>query len=186
MASQTARRFATYADIEALPEHQVGELIDGELCVHSRPAPRHAEAGSSLLVELKGAFQWGRGGPGGWLISPEPELHLRAEVVAPDVAGWRKEALPRLPDIAYFTPATAWVCEALSDSNETLDRGKKMAIYARHGVRDVWLIDPAERELEAFVNDDGVFRPAGAFRGPVRVRVPPFAGRELDLALPRA
>lgn len=135
------------------------------------------------MVELKGPFQWGRGGPGGWWILPEPELHLGADVVVPDLAGWRKEALPRLPEIAYFTLAPAWVCEVLSASTEALDRGEKMAIFARHGVRDAWLIDPAERTLEAFANDGGAFRPAGTSRGSARVRVPPFAERELDLAL---
>src|SRR5688572_23545703 len=108
-----------------------------------------------------------------WIL-PEPELHLGADVVVPDLAGWRKEALPRLPEIAYFRLAPAWLCEVLSASTETLDRGKKMATFARHGVRDVWFIDPADRTLEAFANDGGVFCPAGTFRGSARVRVPPF------------
>lgn len=185
MASQPARKRATYADIEALPEHLVGEIIDGELYVHPRPAPRHAEAGSQLLVDLKGAFQRGRGGPGGWWILPEPEIHLEAGevVVVPDLAGWRKEALPALPEGAYFTLAPAWVCEVLSASTEVVDRGKKMTIHARHGVRDAWLVDPGLRRLEAFVNDQGVWRPAGTWRGAERVRASPFAEYELDLAL---
>ena len=72
---------ATYADIEALPETMIGEIIDGELYVQPRPAGPHTNATSNLGGMLFGPFRMGNGGPGGWIILDEPELHLGADVL---------------------------------------------------------------------------------------------------------
>ena len=106
-----ARRPATYADLLAVPDHLVGEIVGGELYTSARPAPRHAAAASTLVSLLHGPFDLGRGGPGGWRILFEPELHLGADIVVPDVAAWRRERMPRLPDEVYFSIAPDWVCE---------------------------------------------------------------------------
>ena len=87
-------RAATYADIERLPPHLVGEIIYGTLHAHPRPAPRHAVAASELGSEITSPFRRGRGGPGGWIFMVEPELHLGAHVVVPDIAGWKIERQP--------------------------------------------------------------------------------------------
>ncbi len=99
---------ATYNDILALPEHVVGEIIRGVLRTHPRPAPKHARAYSSLGGELHGPFDHDRNGPGGWWILDEPELHLGADVVVPDLAGWKMmPASPsrRLTRLRSISPA---------------------------------------------------------------------------------
>ncbi len=141
-------RPATYADLLALPEHVVGEIIAGELIVSPRPAPRHAVASSVLGGEIGPPYHGGRGGPGGWWILDEPELHFGDDVLVPDLAGWRRERMPVVPDTAYFTLAPDWICEVLSPSTARLDRASKLGVYAREGVRHVWLIDPIQRLLE--------------------------------------
>ena len=113
-----------------------------------RPSPRHARASSSLGVTLGGPFDHGRGGPGGWYLLDEPELHLAADVVVPDLAGWRRERLPALPTDAYIALAPKWVCEILSPSTASTDRVRKLRIYARERVSHAWLIDPLARTLE--------------------------------------
>jgi len=80
-----------------VPPHLVAEILTGKLVTRPRPAPRHTLAGSSLGDELLGPFQKGRGGPGGWWILDEPELHLDDDVLVPDMAGWRRERMPKLP-----------------------------------------------------------------------------------------
>lgn len=147
---QPKAKTATYADIEALPENMVGEILFGALHTHPRPAPRHARATSTLGVELGGPFDRGRGGPGGWIILDEPELHLGPHVVVPDLAGWRRERMPKLPDTAYFETAPDWVAEVLSPSTARIDRTDKLAIYATFGVRHAWYVDPDQRTLEVF------------------------------------
>src|SRR5207244_10248706 len=114
----TARRFATYEELLAVPDHFVAEILDGELHTSPRPAPRHAVASTRLAGDLVGPFARGRGGPGGWWILVEPELHLDDDVVVPDLAGWRRSRLPEMPGAAYFALAPDWLCETLSPSTE--------------------------------------------------------------------
>ncbi|MBZ4423207.1 Uma2 family endonuclease [Myxococcus sp. RHSTA-1-4] len=175
------KRPATYEDLLALPENMVGQIIDGELISMPRPASRHAVAYSSLLTAVNNAFGQGQGGPGGWWIIGEPELHFGKDVLVPDIAGWRIERMPEVPDVPYFTLAPDWVCEVLSPSTATLDRNRKRAIYAREGVGHVWLVDPAERTLEVYQLRDGRWAERGRYSGEERVRAEPFESLELKL-----
>jgi Uma2 family endonuclease len=182
---------ATYADLEAVPAHQVAELIEGTLYVMPRPAPRHANTSSALGGELHGPFRKGIGGPGGWWILFEPELHFPdvtapkgINVLDPDIAGWRRERMPTLPATAYFDLAPDWVCEVVSKSTEKLDREVKMPVYAREGVRHAWLLDPIAKTLEVYTLERGRrWGEPQRFQGDARVRVAPFDAVELDLSL---
>ena len=60
-----------------------------------------------------------------------------------------------MPDTAYFTLAPDWVCEVLSASTRRFDLHGKRPIYAREGVGHLWLVDPADRTLEAFELREG-------------------------------
>lgn len=174
---------ATYDDILALPDHLVGELIDGELHVSPRPAPRHAVATAALGGELWPPFHGGRGGPGGWWILDEPELHLGRDVLVPDLAGWRRVHLPTIPDAAYFTVPPDWVCEVLSPRTARLDRVKKLAVYLREGVEHAWLIDPLQKTLEVLRRDGSRWVILSTHSDDDVVRAEPFDAVELSLKL---
>lgn len=150
-----AVKFATYEDLFDLPEHIVGEIIAGRLVTHPRPAPKHARAYSSLGGHIWNPYDGGHNGPGGWWILDEPELHLGADILVPDLAGWRRERMPRLPETAWFELAPDWVCEILSPSTAKVDRAEKLPIYAAQGVRHAWLVDPDLKTLEVFENREG-------------------------------
>ncbi len=165
---------ATYQDVLEAPEHQVAEVIDGTLYTHPRPAPRHATASSRLGIEIGGPFDRGRGGPGGWRIIDEPELHLGKDILVPDMGGWCRERMPQLPDTAYFTLAPDWTCEILSASTRKLDLLRKRPIYAREGVQHLWLIDPVDRILEAFEFRDGQWLLIASAQDDEPVSIPPF------------
>jgi Uma2 family endonuclease len=183
-------RRATYADLEAVPAIKVAELIRGTLYVMARPAPKHSRASSMLGGELTGPFDRGRGGPGGWWILDEPELHFpdptelgAIDALVPDLAGWRRERMPTLPTTAYFALAPDWICEVLSPSTKDLDRDEKMPVYAREGVRHAWLIDPLAKTLEVYALDaDGAWGAPVIHRDVDVVRAPPFEAIELDLS----
>lgn len=176
-----AKRSATYDDLLAVPEHLVAEIIRGALITHPRPASLHARASSRLGAELDGPFDRGKGGPGGWIILDEPELHLHGDVLVPDLAGWRRERMPELPDAAAFELAPDWVCEVLSPSTAAIDRAEKMPIYAREGVTNLWLVDPIARTLEACRLEQGRWLLLGTWRDDAKVRAEPFAEFELEL-----
>jgi len=168
-----------------VPAHLRSEIVRGTLYVMSRPAPKHATTASGLGADLYGAFQRGRGGPGGWWIIDEPELQLvPREPIVPDLAGWRVERMPELPDTACFTLVPDWVCEVLSRSTERLDRDEKLPYYAEHGVRHVWLLDPIDQRLEVHTLDPATkrWREVEIHRGEIAVRAAPFDAIELDLA----
>ena len=167
-------RKATYRDVLDAPAHMVAEIVRGALHLQPRPASRYALAGSSLGIEIGGPFQRGRGGPGGWWILDEPELHFGGDILVPDLAGWRRERMPEYPDTPWFTLAPDWVCEILSPSTRKLDLEEKRPIYAREGVSHLWFVDPAARTLEAFALEGGAWTPAGAARENEPVRLPPF------------
>jgi Uma2 family endonuclease len=177
------RRDELYDEYLSVPKHLRAEIIGGTLYVSPRPAPKHANASSSLGGELSGPFQRGRGGPGGWWILDEPELQLDVKSpIVPDLAGWRLERMPELPDTAYFTITPDWVCEVLSRSTEKLDRDEKLPYYAAHGVRHVWLIDPVDKRLEVYaLDDERRWRAVRVYEGDVEVRADPFAAVEIDL-----
>ena len=170
----TARKFATYEDLFDLPDNVVGEIIHGQLITHPRPAPKHAVASSSMGGELIGPFQKGRGGPGGWWILDEPELHLGPHILVPDLAGWRRERLPVMPDTAFFTLPPDWICEVLSPGTVRMDRADKMPIYGEYEVSFLWLIDPTLHTLEAFVLRDGRWLLERVYQEDDEVRATPF------------
>lgn len=139
-----------YADIEALAPDLVGEIVYGVLHTHPRPAPRHARAASTLGVELGGPFDRGRGGPGGWTILDEPELQLGPHVVVSELAGWRRECMPKLTATAFFDMPPDWIAEILSPSTARVNRNDKLAITAAYKVAHAWYVDPDQRTLEVF------------------------------------
>ncbi len=129
-------------------------------------------------------FDFGNGGPGGWAILVEPELHFGEDIVVPDLAGWRRERFPTLtPDTAFLEVPPDWACELLSRSTAVHDRREKLPIYARAGMRHVWLINALTRTLEIFRLHDGAWIAVATHRGDARVRAEPFDAIELDLSI---
>jgi Uma2 family endonuclease len=179
-----AKRRATYEDLLAVPEHLVAELIHGALVTQPRPAAPHALAASVLGIELGGPFHRGKGGgPGGWVILDEPELHLRGgHVLVPDLAGWRRDRMPEVPATAAIELAPDWVCEVLSASTEATDRADKMPLYALEKVRHLWLIDPLTRTLETYRLEGERWMLLATWRDDAFVRAEPFDAIELELA----
>lgn len=178
----TAQKPATYDDLLGLPENVVGEIIAGRLVTHPRPSPKHARAYSSLGVKIGNPFDHGENGPGGWWILDEPELHLERDVLVPDLAGWKRERMPRLPETAWFELPPDWACEILSPSTARVDRAEKLPIYARHGVRYAWLVEPDLRTLEVFENREGQWVLLTVLEDDAAVSQPPFDAISFSLS----
>ena len=177
---------ATYADLEALPERFVGELIDGTLYAQPRPGYPHVQAASMLLVLLGAAF--GRrsgddgGRPGGWCLLAEPELHFGADVLVPDIAGWRRERMPQVPNVPWTDLAPDWLAVVTSPSTEQLDRGLKLEVYHRVGVAHVWLVEPLARRVEVLRWNEAGWLLAATHLGDAEAGIEPFAAVPLLLA----
>ncbi len=184
LGAMIERRRATYEDVLAAPPEKVAEVIDGELTLFPRPAKPHTAAASALGEELGPAFKRGRGGPGGWILLDEPELHVVEDILVPDMAGWRRERMPVMTnELPYFDLVPDWACEVLSDSTRKLDRAKKVPIYARSGVKHVWLVDPIARTVEVLRLEREKYVIMATWADDARVRAEPFDAVELDLAV---
>lgn len=182
--AQVLPQFTLYDQLMALPDNQVGEMIGGQLHTQPRPAGPHAVAEGAINFRISGPFRFGEGGPGGWWILTEPEIHLirDTEVVVPDLAGWKRERLPVIPRDHRFEVTPDWVCEILSPSTAQKDRTLKLPLYARYGVAHAWLVDPLARTLEAYALQDGQWLLLGAIREDDPVCFPPFTAVTFSLA----
>ncbi|MFS8068822.1 MAG: Uma2 family endonuclease [Byssovorax sp.] len=176
-------RPATRADLDSLPPGWRGEIIDGVLYSFTRPRPPHANTEDMVTDDLKGPFQRGHGGPGGWWILSEPGIELpRAPELSPDLAGWRKERLPMLPRDKPIALVPDWLCEVLSPSTRSYDQIVKRRFYAEIGVNHIWYIDPLQRLLEVSRLIDGKWLQLGLYGADEKVRAEPFEAIEINLA----
>jgi Uma2 family endonuclease len=177
------------AAFRAVPDTMIAEILDGELHTMPRPARPHTNAASVLGGELHGPFRRGIGGPGGWVILDEPEIHLgpKPDKLVPDLAGWRRERMPNALGESdappHYDRAPDWVCEILSPNTEATDRGQKMRIYRREGIGHAWLINPITQTLEVYRLEAGRWVLLDTFEGSAVVRAEPFDAIELALAL---
>ncbi|MEW6364674.1 MAG: Uma2 family endonuclease [Acidobacteriota bacterium] len=182
---EPARRFATYEDLLQVPDHMIAEIIDGELVTSPRPGARHTLASSVIGADLVGHLGRGPGGTGGatgWWILDEPELHLGVHILVPDLAGWKRERMPQVPDVAFFTLAPDWVCEVVSPRSSRMDRVRKKRIYAREGIGWLWIVDPNAQTLEVSRRAGDLWQDAGSFEATDTARAEPFSEIEIDLA----
>lgn len=183
-ARKREKTLATYEDLLQVPEHLVAEVIDGELYTQPRPAVRHALGASALGSGIFLPFHQGKDGPGGWVVLFEPELHLgdKPHILVPDLAGWRRERMPLIPDVAWIELTPDWVCEVISPSTVRKDRVLKMPIYLDVGVEWLWILDPERKTLEAYQAAGSHWMLLGSWGGDDVVRVQPFDAVELPLA----
>jgi Uma2 family endonuclease len=179
-----ARRRATYDDLLQVPDTLIAEIIDGGLLTSPRPAFPHARATSAIIQDLAPFDRrpGGPGGPGGWWILFEPELHLGADVLVPDLAGWQRERMPVLENIPYCELAPDWVCEVISPATARLDRVRKMPIYAREQVSHLWLVDPLVHTLEVYRLEGQQWIVVSMHGGAEEVHAEPFEAIELDIS----
>ena len=181
--SQSAGAVATYEDLYTIPDNMTGEIIDGKLIVTPRPSRKHGYAASSLgrlLPPLR--FAEG-GGPSDWVFIAEPEIAFDQDLLAPDIAGWKRERFPVEEDHNWISAAPDWVCEVLSPSTARTDKTAKMPIYARARVPYLWLLDPLARTLDVFRLTEGQWLVAGLYAGNDKVRAEPFQAVEIELGL---
>jgi Uma2 family endonuclease len=173
---------ATAADLAA-PGHERAEVIRGVIVEKAPPSFEHADAQSSLAGFLKGPFQRGRGGPGGWRIGTEVEVELEAhEVYLPEVAGWRRERVPERPRGRPIRVRPDWVAEVLSPSNAENDLGGKLFAYHRAGVPHYWIIDPEHETLTVYRSSSECYVVLLTAGRRETVRAAPFEELELEVA----
>ena len=185
----SGKRPARLEDLLTVPEHLVGEILEGELVITPRPAAQSVFTRTALGAEL-GRRRGGAegGGSAGWWIFDEARVRLGStNVLVPDLTGWRRQRMPKPPQnnnagIPTFELPPDWVCEVLSPSTAVLDRTRKLGLYANHGVCWLWLVDAVHRTVEVLWLEGDEWVVAGNFGGEQKARMPPFDAIELELS----
>src|SRR5579859_6089044 len=181
VAKTTPSLVELIAELERLPATLRGEIIRGTLYTNPRPLPRHMDIEGSLVDQLRPPYHRGRGGPGGWWILPEPGISLEGSPeFSPDVAGWRRERLPTLPD-GKLTLAPDWLCEIHSLRTRGYDLRVKRPFYAEIGVEWLWYVDADARTLTISRLQGGRWLELGIYGEREKIRVAPFDEAQMDL-----
>jgi Uma2 family endonuclease len=165
------------------PEGMIGEIVDGMVTMSPRPGHPHTKAATLLTALLTNAFSFGIGGPGGWVILFEPRIRFgRRNIRVPDVAGWRRERFQAPEGNGPYTVVPDWICEVRSARTALIDSTEKLPLYAEHGVRHAWMVDPIGQTLQALRLEEHKWVIMQSSGGEMKVRAEPFDAVELDLA----
>lgn len=180
-AARTRTFEELYAEIAQLPEGMTGEILeDGVIRTMSRPGKRHRRAAGACLDALSGVNANLRGS--GWWIEVETEIRFPVNrLVVPDLAGWRIERVPDLPDENPLTVLPDWCCEILSPRTARDDKGLKLPLYAQSGVLWSWFVDPVLRLVEIYQTVNGLPALIATAQEDERRVLPPFE-HEISLA----
>lgn len=181
---EAARKRAAYEDLFGIPENMTGQIVDGELIATPRPSRKHVAAASHLGGKLIPSYRFGEGGGlGGRVILVEPEIGFGGDIFVSDLAGWKSDRFPEEEPHNWISVVPDWVCEVLSPGAASVDKVRKMPIYARYGVPYFWLVDPVEETLDAFRLEAGRWVLTGLYAKRDKVRADPFPEVEIDLGL---
>jgi Uma2 family endonuclease len=171
------------AEADALQVPLVGEVIAGVLYTMGRPTPAHANIEAGLILDLRGGPRGGGPPPSGWYIQAEVEVRFpNDEKAIPDLSGWHSDRIAGHRNDNPIRIVPDWVCEILSESTRAKDLGPKRDLYARHGVKHLWIVEPDAHLLEAFaLGASGRWELIGTWTENAVAAVAPFEGCALSL-----
>ena len=174
-----ARALLTYSDYAALPDDgRRYELHWGELSAISTSGTRHQGTLVALVSLLHGHVR--SRGLGKVFVAPTDCILSNVTVVQPDVLYIANDRLPIISERG-IEGAPTLVVEILSSSTAHLDRGRKMKLYAEHGVPHYWIVDPESRSVEAYTLTGTAYALAGRVIGEP-VALSPFGDLQIDPA----
>ena len=160
MVVKGARIKFTYEDYCNAPEDKRYELHDGDLVVVPSPKEQHQDSVGSLYYFLR-AFVLGRE-LGRVYIAPFDIVFSNHDVVQPDVIFVSNDRLDIITS-DNIQGAPDLVIEVLSPSTAHRDRTFKRALYARHGIREFWLVDTDAHTIEVLRLEEGSYQAVGTY-----------------------
>lgn len=167
--SVDGKKTYTVADIEALPEGERAELIDGELFMMAAPALIHQDMLTWLTVRI-GSYVMKH--KGSCKVVPAPfAVYVKDDeynYVEPDIVVICDR--DRLDEKGCHG-APDWVIEIVSPSSKTMDYVRKLALYQEAGVREYWIVDPVQEGITVYELEAGRGPVLHAFTDQVKVGI---------------
>lgn len=147
-AVKVVRPRVSYSDLERAPEDgRRYELYDGEVFVVPAPVRRHRVV-QQLIAEMLGAYALRHGGFA--VDSPIDIVFSEYDVLQPDVVYFSAERAHLVDLDRVIRDAPDLCVEVVSPSTAAPDRGRRMQLFARYGVREYWIVDPVARSIEVY------------------------------------
>jgi Uma2 family endonuclease len=153
------------------------ELVNGEVAVSPSPTPEHSYVVLELAAILR---QHVKGRQLGRIYADVDTIVGKYEVRRPDILYFSNGRLNLVGRKAMEGPPDLAV-EVISPSSIEIDREDKFAQYAAAGIAHYWIVDPAEKTIEAYRLVKGQYEPVGNGRDEDAVRLSPFADLEIPL-----
>ncbi len=157
--TQTAVKL-TYEDYRKTPEDERYELIEGELVMAAAPNRAHQTSQANLGAPMHTFVR--SEGLGYVFFSPFDVVLSEYTTLQPDLIFVSNENADIITD-ANIQGAPDVVVEIISPSSTGRDWVVKRDLYARHGVKEYWLIDPINRTLWVMLLKDGYLELAGEY-----------------------
>ena len=168
----------TYADYLALPgDDERYELLDGELVLVASPNEPHQRAAKRLAWQLQPVE---RSGLGQVYFAPFDVILSDTEVVQPDLLFISQERAEIITH-ANVQGAPDLVVEILSPSTANRDWTRKREMYARHGVKELWIVDPDAGIVWVMLLRDDDFELAGVYGAGQSFSSATLGGLTIDL-----
>jgi Uma2 family endonuclease len=143
----------TYEDYLLLPDDgKRYQIVRGELFMSAAPIPKHQIVSIRLVFRILQYVEAHRLGI--CLCAPIDLLLAKDSVVQPDII-FIQESRRGIIGEKYLTAAPDLVIEILSDSTRKLDLVLKRSLYAEHGVREYWIVDPKAERIDIHVLENG-------------------------------
>ena len=178
MTAPASLRF-TYDDYLLLSEDRRYEIIDGDLFMTPAPTPYHQLVSANLGSALRDFVlerQFGR-----VLYAPCDVVLSATDIVQPDILFVAADRLSIIGE-KYISEAPDLVVEVLSPATALRDQNLKTKLYARFGVRELWIADPERKTVEVLVNAGNGFRRESLFDADDTLRSPLLPGLEIPIA----
>ena len=168
----------TVADYMTTPEGKRYQLLDGELILAPSPTDKHQAILLSLSVALHAFVTENHLGV--VRFAPYDVVLSNHDVAQPDLLFVSNERLSLITE-ANIQGAPDLAVEILSPSTEEYDRGYKRTLYAHHGVREYWIVDPAAESVEVLTETDQGLTPVATFGRNETLVSPLLSGLSIDL-----
>ena len=169
----------TYEDYRTAPPDKRYELLDGDLLLNPAPNLKHQSVQVGMGRRLAQFIE--ERALGAFFFAPCDVVLSDTDVVQPDLLFVSNERAHLLSGGDNVQGAPDLVVEILSPGTADRDRGYKRALYAKHGVKEYWLVDPAAETVSILRLRGGVLAVARTFGRNETLQSPLLAGFELDL-----
>lgn len=153
MATKSAAPPLTYEDYRTIPDDRHRhEIIDGEEYVSSSPTTPHQRIVGRLFNSLSNhVLSQDRGEV---FVAPCDVLLSETDIVQPDVLFVAAER-SNIVKQRGIEGAPDLIAEVVSEGNRRHDEVRKRKLYARHGVVEYWVVDPALETVKVYREPDG-------------------------------